>query len=183
MHLHSRNSRQYGNGKYEQLLNSWWTSPSSRRACPPGRPRSRSGFRWSPSLSRPSRRSRSEARRHRQASRQTPEHHGIRRVRSPRWRCGTRARAVRRRTYVVVHVAQHEVHQEGLALAEGPGHGDGHHLSVPDLLRQQDAAQRRLVQLEGVVVFDQQHLDRPGPSIRLLFLRAPVVDVFVTEGP
>ena len=84
---------------------------------------------------------------------------------------------------MIVHVAQHEVHEEGLALAESSGHRDGHHLSVSDLLRQQDAAQRRLVQLEGVVVFDQQHLHGPGSSVRLLLLWAPVVDLFVAEGP
>lgn len=84
---------------------------------------------------------------------------------------------------MVVHVTQHEVHEEGLALAESSGHRDGHHLSVPDLIGQQDAIQRRLVQLEGVVVFDQQHLHGPGSSVRLLLLRAPVVDIFVTERP
>lgn len=84
---------------------------------------------------------------------------------------------------MVVHVTQHEVHEEGLALAESSGHRDGHHLSVPDLLGQQDAIQRRLVQLEGVVIFDQQHLHGPGSSVRLLLLRAPVVDIFVTERP
>lgn len=71
---------------------------------------------------------------------------------------------------MVVHVPQHEVHQEGLALPESTGHRDGHHLPVSDLLRQQDAAQCRLVQLEGVVVFDQQHLDGSGSSIGLLLL-------------
>lgn len=72
--------------------------------------------------------------------------------------------------HLLVHVTQHEVHEERLALPEGPGHGHGHHLAVSDLLGQQDAAQRRLVQLKGVVVFDQQHLDGPGPSVRLLLL-------------
>jgi len=86
-------------------------------------------------------------------------------------------------TYLVVHVAQHEVHEEGLALAKSPRHWNGHHLAISDLLIQQDATQRRLIQLEGVVVFDQKHLDGPGSSIRLLFLRAPVIDIFVTEGP
>lgn len=86
-------------------------------------------------------------------------------------------------TYVVVHVPQHKVHQEGLALAESTGHRDGHHLAVSDLLCQQDAAQRCLIQLEGVVIFDQQHLDGSGSSIGLLLLRAPVVDMFITEGP
>lgn len=84
---------------------------------------------------------------------------------------------------MVVHVAQHEVHEEGLALAESPRHGDGHHLAVPDLLGQQDPTQRRLIQLEGVVVFDQQHLDGPGSSVRLLLLGAPLVNIFVTQGP
>lgn len=73
-------------------------------------------------------------------------------------------------THVVVHVAQHEVHEEGFALAESSSHGDGHHLPVPDLLRQQDAVQRCLVQLERVVVFDQQHLNGPGSSVWLLLL-------------
>lgn len=97
---------------------------------------------------------------------------------------GARARATTcADTYVVVHVTQHEVHEEGLALAESSGHRDGHHLAVSDLLRQQDAAQRRLIQLEGVVVFDQEHLHRPGSSIWFLLLGAPVVGIFVTEGP
>lgn len=71
---------------------------------------------------------------------------------------------------MVVHVAQHEVHEEGLPFAESSGHRDGHHLSVSDLLRQQDATQRRLVKLEGVVVFDQQHLHGSGSSVWLLLL-------------
>lgn len=71
---------------------------------------------------------------------------------------------------MIIHVTQHEVHEEGLALAESPGHGDGHHLSVPDLLGQEDAVERPLVQLEGVVVLDQQHLHGPGSSVRLLLL-------------
>lgn len=84
---------------------------------------------------------------------------------------------------MIVHVTQHEVHEEGLALAESSGHGDGHHLSVPDLLGQEDAVERPLVQLEGVIVLDQQHLHGPGSSVRLLLLGAPVVDIFVTERP
>lgn len=60
---------------YNNLLE---TSPFFRLVCPPGRPRSRSGSRWSPSLSRPSRRSQSEARLRLRASLQTPEHNGIR---------------------------------------------------------------------------------------------------------
>lgn len=56
------------------------TSPFFRLACPPGRPHSRSGSRWSPSLSPPSRRSRSEARLHLRASLQKPEHSGTRSV-------------------------------------------------------------------------------------------------------
>lgn len=84
---------------------------------------------------------------------------------------------------MIVHVTQHEVHEEGLALAESSGHGDGHHLSVPDLLGQEDAVERPLVQLEGVIVLDQQHLHGPGSSVRLLFLGAPVVDIFVAERP
>lgn len=86
-------------------------------------------------------------------------------------------------TYMVVHVTQHEVHEEGLPLAESSGHRDGHHLSVPDLLGQEDAIERPLVQLEGVVVLDQQHLHGPGPSVRFLLLGAPVIDIFVTERP
>lgn len=84
---------------------------------------------------------------------------------------------------MVVHVTQHKVHEERLALPESPGHGDGHHLTISDLLRQQDAAQRRLIQLKGVVIFDQQHLDGPSSSIWLLLLRAPIIDIFITEGP
>lgn len=84
---------------------------------------------------------------------------------------------------MIVHVAQHEVHEEGLPLAESSGHRDCHHLSVPDLLGQEDAIERPLVQLEGVVVLDQQHLHGPSSSIWFLLLRAPVVDIFVTERP
>lgn len=86
-------------------------------------------------------------------------------------------------TYMIVHVTQHEVHEEGLALPESSGHGDGHHLSIPDLLGQEDAIERPLVQFKGVVVLDQQHLHGPGSSVRLLLLRAPIVDIFVTERP
>lgn len=71
---------------------------------------------------------------------------------------------------MIVHVTQHEVHQEGLPLAESSGHGDGHHFPVPDLLGQEDPIERPFVQLEGVVVLDQEHLHGPGSSVRLLFL-------------
>ena len=66
-------------------------------------------------------------------------------------------------SYLIVHVAQHEVQQEGLALAEGPRHRHHHHVEVLDVVLQQDVLQSRLVQLKAVLLLiGQDYLDGPG---------------------
>jgi hypothetical protein len=70
-------------------------------------------------------------------------------------------------SYRVMHVAQHEVQQEGLALAEGPGHRHHHHVEVLHVVLQQDVLQSRLVQLKAVLLFiGQDDLDGPGRFLR-----------------
>lgn len=62
-----------------------------------------------------------------------------------------------------MHVAQHEVQQKGLALAESPSHRHHYHVQVLHMILQQDLLQRSSIQLEAVVVLvGQDNLDGPG---------------------
>ncbi len=70
---------------------------------------------------------------------------------------------------MVVHVAQHEVQQEGLALAEGPGHRHDHHIQVLHVILQQDFLQRCGVQLKAVLILIG-HDDLDGPGLFFLYL-------------
>lgn len=66
-----------------------------------------------------------------------------------------------------MHVSQHEVQQEGLALAKSPGHRHNHHIQVLHVILQQDLLQRCSIQLKAVLVLvGQDNLDGLG----LLFL-------------
>lgn len=66
-------------------------------------------------------------------------------------------------THLTLHVAQHEVQQEGLPLAEGSGHRHHHHIQVLHVILQQDLLQSCSIQLKTVLVLVGQHdLDRPG---------------------
>ena len=68
----------------------------------------------------------------------------------------------------MVHVAQHEVQQEGLALTEGPGHRHDNHIQVLHVILQQDLLQRCGVQLKAVLILVGQH-DLDGPRLLLLY--------------
>lgn len=68
----------------------------------------------------------------------------------------------------MVHVAQHEVQQEGFALAEGPGHRHDNHVQVLHVILQQDLLQRCGVQLKAVLILVGQH-DLDGSRLLLLY--------------
>lgn len=55
-------------------------------------------------------------------------------------------------THLSVHVTEHEVQQEALALPEGSGHRQHHHMLVSDLRGQQHPGQSFGVQSEGVIL-------------------------------
>lgn len=55
-------------------------------------------------------------------------------------------------THLSVHVAEHEIQQEALALPEGSGHWQHHHMFVSDLRSQQNPTQRLCVQSKGVIL-------------------------------
>lgn len=62
-----------------------------------------------------------------------------------------------------MHVAEHEVQQEGLALTKGPGHRHDHHIQVLDMRLQQDLLQCCCVQLKAVLILiGQDNLDGTG---------------------
>lgn len=54
--------------------------------------------------------------------------------------------------YLSVHVTKHEIKQEALALSEGSGHWQHHHIFVSDLRSQQNPSQRLCVQSKGVIL-------------------------------
>lgn len=78
-------------------------------------------------------------------------------------------------SHLIVHVAQHKVQQEGLALAKGPGHRHNHHIQVLQVILQQDLLQRCSVQLKTVLILvGQDNLDGPGLFFLYCSLRTRV---------
>ena len=71
-------------------------------------------------------------------------------------------------SHLTVHVPQHEVQQEGLALAKGPGHRHDHHVQVLQVILQQDLLQRSSVQLKAMLILIGQH-DLDGPGLFFLY--------------
>lgn len=62
-----------------------------------------------------------------------------------------------------MHVAQHEVQQEGLSLPKGSSHRNNHHIQVLHVILQQDLLQCISIQLKAVVtLICLNNLDRPG---------------------
>lgn len=62
-----------------------------------------------------------------------------------------------------MHVAQHEVEQEGLAFAESTSHRYDHHIQVFDVILQQDLLKSCNVQLKAMLILiGQDNLDGPG---------------------
>lgn len=54
--------------------------------------------------------------------------------------------------YLSIHVTEHEIQQEALALPEGSSHWQHHYIFIPDLRSQENPSQRICVQSKGVIL-------------------------------
>lgn len=67
-----------------------------------------------------------------------------------------------------MHVAQHEIQQERLALAEGPSHRHNHHIEILNVILQQNLLQSCSVQLKAMLILVGQY-DLDGPGLFFLY--------------